>query len=114
LLAQSRRDLLSIGVLFLVIAVGLILFALNVIADWSLLVSLVLVLFGFWFVVLAGLRGSKSESSDRGAFSTMILGLLLIAIGAALYLFRFSWLYSLVLLLLVFGVLTIVTALRQK
>ena len=113
-MAQSRRDLLSIGVLFLVIAVGLILFALNVIADWTLLVSLVLVLFGCWFVVLAGLRVSKSENYDRGAFSTMTLGLLLIAIGAALYLFRFSWLYSLVLLLLVFGVLTIVTALRQK
>ena len=113
-MAQSRRDLLSIGVLLLVIAVGLILFALNVIADWALLVSLVLMLFGCWFVVLAGLRVSKSDNSDRSAFSTMILGLLLIAIGAALYLFRFSWLYSLVLLLLVLGVLTIVTALRQK
>lgn len=113
-MAQGSRELLSIGVFFLIIAVGLVLYALNVIADWTLIIPLVLMLSGCWIVVLAGLRVSKSGNYERGAFSTMTLGLLLMALGGAWYLFRFSWLYSLVLVLLIFGVLAIVAALRQK
>jgi hypothetical protein len=113
-MAQSGRELLSIGAFFLIIAVAIALYAANVITDWTLIVSLVLVLSGFWFLVLAGLRVSKSGVYERSAFSTMTMGLLLIALSGAWYLFRFNWLYSLVLLLVAFGALAIATALRHE
>ena len=44
----------------------------------------------------------------------MSLGLLLIAVGGAWYLFPVNALYSLALVLLVFGALAIAAALRRK
>jgi len=74
----------------------------------------VLLLFGFWMLALAGMRGSNPEKYARSAFSTMSLGLMLIALGGAWYLFGYNWLYSLVVILLVFGALAIAAALKRK
>jgi hypothetical protein len=113
-MAESRRETLSIGVFLIIIVVVILLYAAQVITDWTLIFPLVLVLSGCWTLVLAGMRASNPQKYERGAFSTMGLGLLLVAVGGAWYLFAFNPLYSLALVLLVFAALAIGAALRRK
>ena len=112
-MSESSRQLLTIGVFFLTIVVAILLYAAGLI-DWTLIVPVVLVLSGLWALALAGIRASKPQKYERGTFSTMALGLCMIAVGGAWYLFAFGWLYSLVLILLVLGALAIAAALRRK
>jgi hypothetical protein len=115
LLAESRRETLSIGVFLIIIVVSIMLYAAQVITDWTLIIPVVLVLSGCWTLVLAGMRASNPQKYERGAFSTMGLGLLLIAVGGAWYLFVFNMaLHALALILLVLGALAIAAALRRK
>jgi hypothetical protein len=114
LLAESRRETLSIGVFLIIIVVAIMLYAAQVITDWTLIVPVILVLSGCWTLVLSGIRAAKLQKYERGAFSTMGLGLLLIAVGGAWYLFAVDPLYSLALILLVLGALAIAAALRRK
>jgi len=113
-LAESGRELLSIGVFLIIIVVAIIIYAAQVITDWTLILSLVFVLFGCWTLVLAGMRASNPQKYERGAFSTLSLGFILIALGGAWYLFAFNLLYSLAIILLVFAALAIAAALRRK
>ena len=112
-MSESRRQLLSIGVFLLIIVAVILLFAVNIL-GWTLIVPLILVLSGCWTLVLAAMRASNPQKYERGAFSTMGLGLLMIAVGGAWYLFAFNPLYSLALILLVLGALAIAAALRRK
>ena len=113
-MAESRRETLSIGVFLIIIVVAIMLIATGVITDWTLIFPLVLALSGYWTLVLAGMRATNPQKYERGAFSTMGLGLILIAVGGGWYLFAFNPLYSLALVLLVFAVLAIAVALRRK
>ncbi len=112
-MSQSNRELLSIGIFFLIIAVALGLYATGVIADWTLIIPTVLVLSGCWFVVLAGLRMSRPQKYERGAFSTLSVGLLLLAFAGAWYLSAVNFIFSLVLILVIIGALVIFVALRK-
>jgi hypothetical protein len=112
-MAESRRQLLSIGVFVIIIVVAMLLVAVNVI-GWGLIIPLILVLSGCWTLALAGMRASSPQKYERGAFSTLGFGLLMIAVGGAWYLFAFNPLYSLALILLVIGALAIAAALRRK
>ena len=112
-MSESSRQLLTIGVFFLTIVVAILLFAVGLI-GWTLIVPVVLVLSGLWALALAGIRASKPQKYERGTFSTMALGLCMIAVGGAWFLFAISWLYSLVLILLVLSALAIAAALRRK
>lgn len=112
-MSESSRQLLTIGVFFLTIVVAILLYAAGLI-DWTLIVPVVLVLSGCWALSLAGIRASKPQKYERGTFSTMALGLCMIAVGGAWFLFAFNWLYSLVVILLVLGALAIAAALRRK
>jgi hypothetical protein len=112
-MSESRRQLLSIGVFLLIIVAVILLFAVNII-GWTLIIPLILVLSGCWVLVLAGIRTSNPQKYERGVFSTMGLGLFMIAVGGAWYLIGISWLYSLALVLLVLGALAIAAALRRK
>jgi len=112
-MAESRRETLSIGVFLIIIVVAILLYAASLI-DWTLIIPVVLVLSGCWTLVLAGMRASNPQKYERGAFSTMSLGLLLIAVGGAWYLFAVNPLYSLALVLLVLGALAVAAALRRK
>lgn len=113
-MAEGSRETLSIGVFLIIIVVAIVLYAAQVITDWTLIIPIVLVLSGCWMLILASMRASNPQKYERGAFSTMSLGLLLIAAGGAWYLFPVNVLYSLALVLLVFGALAIVAALRRK
>lgn len=112
-MAEDRRTLLTVGAFFLILVVAIVLYAAGAI-SWTLIAPLGLVLFGAWMLALAGMRNSKPQKYARGAFSTMSLGLILIAVGGAWYLFAFNWLYSLALLLLVLAALAIAVALKRK
>lgn len=106
--------MLSIGVFLIIAVVTIMLYAVQVITDWTLIFAMILVLSGCWLLALAAMRASNPQKYERGAFSTMGMGLLLIAIGGAWYLSAFNPLYSLALILLVIGVLAIAAALRRK
>jgi hypothetical protein len=112
-MAESKRQLLSIGVFFIIIVVAILLVAANVI-SWWLIVPVILVLAGVWTLALAAMRSSGPQKYERGAFSTLNLGLLMIAVGGAWYLFTYNWLYSLALILLVLGAIAIAAALKRK
>jgi hypothetical protein len=113
-MAESRREMLSIGVFLIIVVVAIVLYAAQVISDWTLIFPVILVLSGCWLLALAGMRASNPQKYERGAFSTMGMGALLIALGGAWYLFAFNALYSLALILLVIGGLAIAAALRRK
>ena len=112
-MAESRRQLLAIGV-FCIILVVAILLAATAVIDWGLFVPFVLVLFGIWTLASVEIRGSGQQKYERSTFSTAIMGVLLIAVGGAWYLFSFNWLYSLALLLLVIAGTAIAAALKRK
>jgi hypothetical protein len=113
-MAESRRQLLSIGVLFIIIVAAILLYVARVITDWTLIFPMILVLSGCWMLALAAISASNPQKYERGAFSTFGFGLLLIAVGGAWDLFAVNPLYSLALILLVLGALAIVAALRRK
>jgi hypothetical protein len=113
-MAESSRDLLSIGAFLIIIVVAILLFAAGLI-DLGLVVPAILVLSGCWALVLAGMRSSNPQKYERGAFSTMGFGLLLIAIGGGWYLFSVNLaLYAMVLILLVLAAIAMAAALRRK
>jgi hypothetical protein len=113
-MSQASRDLLSIGAFLIIIVVAILLFAAGLI-DLGLVVPVILVFSGCWTLVLAGIRSSNPQKYERGAFSTMGLGLLLIAVGGGWYLFSVNLaLYALVLILLVLAAIAIAAALRRK
>ena len=112
-MSESRRQLLSIGVFFIILVVAILLFATNII-TLGLVMPVVLGLFGIWIVVLGAMRSLNPQKYERSAFSTMAMGGCLIVLGAAWYLFSFGWLYSLALILLALGLIAIAAALRRK
>ena len=112
-MAESKRQLLSIGVFLLIIVAVILLFALAII-EWTLIIPLILVLSGMWMVILAGVRSSSPQKYEQSAFNTMGLGLFMIAVGGAWYLFGINWLYSLALILLVLAAIAIAAALKRK
>jgi hypothetical protein len=112
---REKRGLLSIGVFFIILVVAIILYTpIGLVGDWTLIPPLIIALFGCWTIALAGIRASNPQKYERGPFSTFAWGLLLIAVGGAWFLYGFNPLYSLALILLVFGTLAIVAALRKK
>jgi len=112
-MSESRRQLLTIGVFFILLVVAILLVAANII-KWGQFVPLILGLFGIWILVLAGMRGMNPQKYERSAFSTAAMGGCLIVLGAAWYVFAYGWLYSLALILLAIGLIAIASALLRK
>jgi peptidoglycan/LPS O-acetylase OafA/YrhL len=117
-LAESgKRDLLSIGVVLILVVVSILLYQpLQIVKDWTLVIPLIIALSGGWLAVLAGMRASSPQKYERDAFSTLSMGLLLVAIGGAwfIYGYGFGWLYSLIVILIAFAVLAVAAALKHK
>jgi hypothetical protein len=110
---SERRQLLSIGVFFIILVVAILLVATSLI-SWVYFGPLVLGLFGIWIIALAGMRGSSPQKYERSAFSTAAMGGCLIVIGAAWFVFSYGWLYSVALILLAVALIAIAAALRRK
>ena len=113
-------ELLSFGVLLVIAAVVLLVAnATLIITRLDEVIALIIAFYGVWTVVLAGIRTKNPEKYGRGAYSTLVMGILLIALGGSWYLYiaTTNFVLSMVLLLLVIGVLAVATALpsmRQK
>jgi len=108
---KQQLGLLSFGVLVIIIAVLLVAFA----PDWGLIISLTLMLYGLWVVVLSGMRAKTPEKYGRSAFSILIWGILLFAVGGAWYLniLTGNILYSVVLFLVIIGIVALASALLR-
>jgi hypothetical protein len=113
-MSESRRQLLTIGVFFIILVVAILLIATSTL-GWAQGLQLAIVLFGIWIIALAAMRASSPQKYERSAFSTMAMGGCLIVLGAAWYVFGpFGWLYSVALILLSLGLIAIAAALRRK
>ena|SRR3972149_6039049 len=114
-MAEDRRQLFTIGALFIIVVVAVVLYAAGAI-GWTLVAPVVLLLFGIWILALAVIRSENAGKYERSAFSTLSMGLLLVALGGGwtMLAFGFNWLYALALILLVFGALAIAAAMRRK
>ena len=108
-MAKRQLGLLSFGVLVIILAVSLLLSSL----DLFKFLALTITLCGFWGIVLAAIRAKNPEKYERGAFSTLIWAILLIAIGGSWLIFiqTENFIYAVVLLLIVIGALAVVSAL---
>lgn len=111
--SETNRQLLTIGVVILTVVVALLLYVAQVI-DWTLIVPVVFLLSGAWFLVLGAMRNGKAIKYERSPFSTMALGLAAIAIGGAWILATVNWIYAIILVLLMVAGLAIAAALRHK
>ena len=114
--SESSRQLLSIGVFFIAVVVAILLYAAGLI-GWTLIAPVVLLVFGCWMLALAGMQCKQANQvRARSAFGTVALGLCLIAVGGAWFVFAFTGgiLYAVVVILIVLAALAIVTALRRK
>jgi 1,4-dihydroxy-2-naphthoate octaprenyltransferase len=112
---ESNRQLLTVAVFLVAIAVGVLLYAAALI-SWVLILPVVLLVFGCWMLALAYMQSTSPVKYARGAFGTMALGLTMIAVGGAWFLFDITGnaLYALALVLLVLAGLGIAAALRHK
>ena len=110
---KQQLGLLSFGVLVIIIAILLVAFAPT--QDWGSIISLTLMLYGLWVIVLARIRNKTPEKYGRSAFSLLIWGILLLTIGGAWYLniLTGNILYSVVLLLVIVGVVALASALLR-
>jgi hypothetical protein len=105
---------LSLGILILVLAVSTTAFATTILVDISEIFSLTLILFGFWIIILSGIRATNSEQYGGGAFNTFSVGVLLTTLGAVWLLYVRALLieYLLPALLLIIGILVAVAGIR--
>ena len=110
---ENNRNLLTIGVFIITVVVAILLYVANII-DWTLIAPVVLLLSGLWLLALGAIRQSKPVKYERSSFSTMAVGFIAVAVGGAWFLFRFNWLYSIVVILLVIAALVIVAAFKRK
>jgi cobalamin synthase len=112
---MADRNLLTIGALFVIIVVSVLLYVpAGLLTAWWMVLATMIVLFGGWLMALAVIQRSNPEKYGRGAFSYFGWGLLLIAMGGAWFLYTYNWVYSLAVILLVLGALAIVAAFRRK
>jgi cobalamin synthase len=110
---MADRNLLTIGALFVIIVISILLYATKQLTDYYILPT-VIALFGIWLMVLAVMQLSNPEKYGRGAFSYFGWGLLLIAVGGAWFLYTYNWIYSLAVILLALGALAVAAAFRRK
>jgi cobalamin synthase len=112
---MADKNLLTIGALFVIIVVSVLLYVpIGLLTAWWMVLATMIVLFGGWLIVLAVMQRSNPEKYGRGAFSYFGWGLLIIAFGAAWFLYSYNWVYSLAVFLLVLAALAIAAAFRKK
>jgi len=114
----QQFEMLSFGVLMVIVALMLVV-AFTVQIGLDQVLALIIAFYGIWTIVLAGIRTKNPEKYGRGAYSTLVMGVLLIAIGGAWFLLTIGTnpILAIALLLVTIGILAVATALpsmRQK
>ena len=115
-ISVPRRPLgvFSMGILVVVLAISASLLAANILYSIPEVLSLAILLFGLWVMVLAGLRASNPETYGHGTFNVLSGGVLIVALGGILLLYFRALLieYLFPVLLLVVGILVAVAGIR--
>lgn len=114
-----QYELLSLGALLVIAAVLLVAYAGAIIKRLDEVLALIIALYGIWTMILAGIRVRNPEKYGRGAYSTLVMGVLLTALGGAwtLYIEGTNMIITIALILVVIGILAVASALpsfRQK
>jgi len=114
----KQYDMLSMGVLLIIAAMMLVTYSTRLITELEVL-ALIIAFYGVWTIVLAGIRTKNPEKYGRGAYSTLVIGILLTTLGGAwfLYIEGTNIIFTIALLLIVIGILAVATAvpsIRQK
>jgi hypothetical protein len=88
----------------------------GVLKQWWMVFATMILLFGFWLIVLAAMQRFSPMKYERGAFSFFGWGLLLVAFGGAWFVYYYpnGWIYSLALILIVLAAVAIAAALRPR
>jgi uncharacterized membrane protein len=111
----AERNLLTIGALFIIIVVSILLYVpAGVLTAWWMVFATMIMLFGFWLMVLATMQRSNPKKYERSAFSFFGWGLLVVAVGGAWFLSYVNLVYSLTVILLVLGMVAIAAAFRRR
>jgi len=111
--------MLSFGAFLIIAAVLLVAYAAKALVRFDEVIALIIALYGVWTMILAGIRVKNPEKYGRGAYSTLVMGVLLTAFGGAwtLSIEGASIFITVALILVVIGILAVATALpsfRQK
>ena len=114
-----QYELLSLGALLVIAAVLLAAYAAAAIKRSDEVIALIIALYGLWTMILAGIRVRNPEKYGRGAYSTLVMGVMLTALGGAwvLYIEGTNIIITIALILVVIGILAVASALpsfRQK
>jgi len=114
-----QYELLSLGALLVIAAVLLVAYAGAVVKRPDEVFALIIALYGVWTMILAGIRVRNPEKYGRGAYSTLVMGVLLTALGGAwvLNIEGTDIIITIALILVVIGILAVASALpsfRQK
>jgi hypothetical protein len=108
------RELLSIGAFLVIVVIAFIVYLMPLNLSPWMVPALIIALSGCWLMVLAAMQARSPQKYGRSAFSYMSWGALLIAVGGAWFLYSISWLYALLIVLLVLGGVAIAAALARK
>jgi hypothetical protein len=105
--------------MLVIAAVLLVAYAGAVVKRLDEVLALIIALYGVWTMILAGIRVRNPEKYGRGAYSTLVMGVLLTALGGAwtLYIEGTNIIITIALILVVIGILAVASALpsfRQK
>ncbi len=116
-MSKGNRNLLTIGVFFIIIVVSILLYPANVTHNWYYIFQLMIFLFGVWMLILAAMRAAGPQKYERSPYSTVQMGVLLMALAGAWFLWSINsngWIYSIALLLLTLGAIAVTSAIRRK
>jgi len=111
--------MLTVGVFLIIAAVLLVAFEAGSIQRLDEAVAIIIALYGIWTMILAGIRVRNPEKYGRGAYSTLVMGVVLTALGGAWVFFieTASIIVAVAIILVVIGILAVATAIpsfRQK
>jgi cobalamin synthase len=111
--------MLTVGVFLIIAAVLLVAFEVGSIQRLDEAVAIIIALYGIWTMVIAGIRVRNPEKYGRGAYSTLVMGVVLTALGGAWVFFieTASIIVAVAIILVVIGILAVATAIpsfRQK
>jgi cobalamin synthase len=110
---MANRNLLTIGAIFVIIVISILLYAANRL-PYYYIIPTIIALFGIWLMVLALMQNFNPEKYGRGAFSYFGWGLLLVAIGGAWFMYSYNAIYSVAVVLIVLAAIAIAAAFRRK
>ena len=114
-----QYEMLTVGVFLIIAAVLLVAFEAGSIQRLDEAVAIIIALYGIWTMILAGIRVRNPEKYGRGAYSTLVMGVVLTALGGAWVFFieTASIIVAVAIILVVIGILAVATAIpsfRQK